>query len=120
MITESSSKKIPAGDDVVRLLRPASEPTQSKKPSPTLPQSSSKRRTFIVVALIVCAVAVYGATQWLLGPKLQAFVVARDNVLETIVASGRVETPLRIDIGTQVTSTVAAIPVLEGQSVVSG
>jgi HlyD family secretion protein len=59
----------------------------------------------------------YGLAQWLLGPKVPAYVVAKGDVLQTIVASGRVETPLRVDIGSQITGTVATIPVSEGQSV---
>jgi len=69
------------------------------------------------VLAVVGLAGVYGLAQWLLGPKLPAYVVAKGDVLQTIVASGRVETPLRVDIGSQITGTVATIPVAEGQSV---
>jgi HlyD family secretion protein len=41
-------------------------------------------------------------------------------LLQTVVASGRVETPHRVDIGAQITGTVAHVPVSEGQTVKAG
>jgi HlyD family secretion protein len=41
-------------------------------------------------------------------------------VLQTVVASGRVETPHRVNIGAQITGTVARVPVSEGQTVKAG
>ena len=58
--------------------------------------------------------------RWLLGPSTPVYVVAQADILQTVVASGRVETPLRVDVGAQVTGRVAAIPVAEGQSVSNG
>jgi HlyD family secretion protein len=40
--------------------------------------------------------------------------------VQTVVASGRVAAPFRVDIGSQVTGTVKAVPVAEGQSVKAG
>lgn len=62
----------------------------------------------------------YFAAQALLGPELPAYLVGRGELVQTVVASGRVETPQRIDIGSQVTGTVAAVPVAEGQTVAAG
>jgi HlyD family secretion protein len=41
-------------------------------------------------------------------------------VLQTVVASGRVETPHRVNIGAQITGTVARVPVTEGKTVKAG
>ncbi len=46
-------------------------------------------------------------------------VLKRDFV-QSVVASGHVETPHRVDIGAQMTGTVVRIPVSEGQSVQAG
>ncbi|WP_207790090.1 efflux RND transporter periplasmic adaptor subunit [Polymorphobacter arshaanensis] len=46
--------------------------------------------------------------------------VRRGNLVETVVASGHVETPYRVEIASQITGTVTAIPVREGQSVTQG
>jgi HlyD family secretion protein len=58
--------------------------------------------------------------RWWLGPQVQTEVVQRRDVLQTVVASGRVETPHRVNIGAQITGTVARVPVIEGQTVKAG
>lgn len=44
----------------------------------------------------------------------------RQDMVQTVVASGHVEAPHRVDIGTQITGVVARIPVAEGQRVKAG
>ena len=58
--------------------------------------------------------------RWWLGPQVQTEAVQRRDVLQTVVASGRVETPHRVNIGAQITGTVARVPVTEGQVVMAG
>lgn len=116
-MTKMSLKKAVPGETVVHLIRPT---TTSETTAATTSQDNSKRWAVIVVLAIVSVIGLYEAAQWLLGPKVPAYVVEQGNVLQTIVASGRVETPLRVDIGSQVTGAVAAIPVTEGQSVNAG
>ena len=48
---------------------------------------------------------------------MTVYPVERRQLVQTVVASGRVETPLRIEIGSQVTGAIAAIPLAEGQAV---
>ena len=55
--------------------------------------------------------------RWWLGPQVQTEAVQRRDVLQTVVASGRAETPHRVNIGAQITGTVARVPVSEGQVV---
>jgi HlyD family secretion protein len=57
------------------------------------------------------------ALRWWVGPQVQTEAVQRRDLLQTVVASGRVETPHRVDIGAQITGTVARVPVAEGQAV---
>jgi HlyD family secretion protein len=71
-----------------------------------------------IAALIAVLVALwYAMSLWLLGPRVPVYVVQQGDILQTVVASGHVETPLRVDVGAQLTGRVAAIPVAEGQSV---
>ena len=56
----------------------------------------------------------------LLGPVIIPVPVARGTLLRSVVATGRVTTPFRVAIGSQVTGTVAEIPVREGQEVARG
>jgi len=58
--------------------------------------------------------------RWWMGPLVQTESVQRRDVLQTVVASGRVETPHRVNIGAQITGTVARVPVSEGQTVKAG
>ena len=74
---------------------------------------------FVAVVLVV-VVGSYLILPALFAPLLPATVVGRGSLVQTIVASGRVETPLRVEIGVQVTGTVAAIPVSQGQRVAAG
>jgi HlyD family secretion protein len=74
----------------------------------------------VIVLVVVGVAGCYGMARWLLGPKVPVYVVEQGDILQTVVASGRVETPLRVDVGAQITGRVAAIPVAEGQSVSNG
>ncbi len=73
--------------------------------------------------LAALAVGVGGAVlgiQWWQGPQLLAERVLRRDFVQTVVASGRVETPHRVDVGAQITGTVVRVPVAEGQNVKAG
>lgn len=69
------------------------------------------------VGLALTAAAAWG---WWRGRELPSYTVQRGEFVQAIVASGRVETPHRIDIGAQITAPVAAVPVAEGQRVSRG
>jgi HlyD family secretion protein len=67
----------------------------------------------IGLILITSAMARY----WWQGPNVAIETIERRDFVQTVVASGHVESPHRIEIGTQLTGTVRQVPVLEGQSV---
>jgi HlyD family secretion protein len=46
--------------------------------------------------------------------------LVRRDFVQTVVASGHVETPHRVDIGAQITAAVVRVPVAEGQNVKAG
>ena len=73
-----------------------------------------------LAALILIGAALYFAIPWVLGPIVTAQPVLRGALVQSVVASGRVETPHRVNIGSQITGTVAPVPVLEGQAVTAG
>ena len=76
------------------------------------------------LALALCVAALLGgawaARALLFGPQVTVYTAERRELVQTVVASGRVETPLRIEVGSQVTGAIAAIPVAEGQAVKAG
>ena len=69
-----------------------------------------------VLALLLA----WGVVRFVFGPSVEVTKVVRRDVVQTIVASGRVETPYRVDIGSQIVGTVAQVPVAEGDRVKAG
>jgi len=68
---------------------------------------------------LVLGLGYFGFLQ-LAGPKVDAARAVRRDVVQSVVASGRVAAPNRVDIGAQVVGTVARVPVVEGQFVKAG
>ena len=75
------------------------------------------RAPLIVVAL---ALLWYFGAPVVLGPVVQADTVVRADFVQSVVASGHVEAPYRVNIGSQITGVVADVTVAEGQSVKAG
>jgi HlyD family secretion protein len=78
------------------------------------------RRWSLLFAVLLVVAFGYWVSPKLLGRKVQTLTVSKGALLQTVVASGKVEAPARIDIGSQITGAVAAIPVAEGQAVKAG
>ncbi|MGZ3241967.1 MAG: efflux RND transporter periplasmic adaptor subunit [Burkholderiaceae bacterium] len=87
---------------------------------PDLSDILRKHRGVIIGLVIALLGALYLIAHALFGVKVYTYTVTRSDITQTVVASGHVETPLRINIGSQVTGTVASIPVAEGQIVKAG
>jgi HlyD family secretion protein len=65
----------------------------------------------------------FGALAWLLLPRskpVETVSVERGNITQTIVATGKVATPARVELGAQVTGTVATLLVRESDVVKRG
>ena len=73
-----------------------------------------------LVGVIALAGLGYGSWQWWMGPITAVEVLKRQDVVQTMVASGHVQSPHRTDVSAQVTGRVVAIPVTEGQWVRQG
>ncbi|HEY4999775.1 MAG TPA: hypothetical protein VII36_11550, partial [Usitatibacter sp.] len=69
----------------------------------TLPKS---RIAWIAMAVAIVA-ALLALARWYVGPKVTAYEVTRTDIVQTVVASGRVESPRRVEIGSSVVGTVA-------------
>ncbi len=79
-----------------------------------------RRRWRILAVLALLGVGLYLAIPWLLGPIVTTQPVVRGVLVQSVVASGRIATPHRVNIGSQITGTVASVPVTEGQAVALG
>ena len=76
-------------------------------------------RTQIFIACVALGLAIWlGLNLWM-GPKTPVAVVVQRDFVQTVVASGHIESPHRVDLGVQISGTVTAIPVNEGQTVVA-
>jgi HlyD family secretion protein len=73
-----------------------------------------------IVGVLVLAALGYFLLPLVLGAKVKAFQLQRGELIQTVVASGRIETPARVDVGSQIIGRVAAVPVKEGQTVKAG
>ena len=84
-------------------------------------QFITKRQWLGLIAFILIVIVTTGfAYKFLSRPKVKPFLLTSGSFVQTIVASGHVESPNRISISAQITGTVADVPVMEGQDVVKG
>lgn len=84
-------------------------------------QFITKRQWLGLIAFIMLVIVATGfVDEFLSRPKVKPFLLSSGSFVQTIVASGHVESPNRISISAQITGTVADVPVIEGQDVVKG
>ena len=81
-----------------------------------------KTRYIIVVlaALATLALLATFALPRLLGEKIEVLVTSRGELRQSVVASGKVRSPQRVELASQITGRVMQIPVREGQNVAAG
>jgi HlyD family secretion protein len=72
------------------------------------------------LALVVLAAIPWEMPRLLHGPAVEVNVVQRHDIVQSVVASGHVETPHRVSIGAQIVGTVRRVRVAEGQTVEAG
>lgn len=81
---------------------------------------SSRKIVPVVAGVAVAALAAFGAWRYVAGPSIATHEVKRGDLRQTVVATGRVESPRRVEIGSAVTGTVAEVAVREGETVRAG
>jgi HlyD family secretion protein len=79
-----------------------------------------RRAKHALLAALVLAAAGYALRNVILGKPVAAHRAVRSDLVQTVVASGRVITPQRVSVGAVVTARVTRIPVAEGQAVKRG
>lgn len=79
-----------------------------------------RHRWAVAMALVVTIVVAFFALRAWRGTEVTTQAVVRRDFVQTVVASGHVEAPHRLDIGAQITGRVLRIPVVEGQAVRAG
>ena len=74
----------------------------------------------IAAGAVVLGLAGYWVALLVLGPKVEVVEAVRREVVQAVVATGRIESPFRVDIGAQVVGTVIRVPVAQGETVAAG
>lgn len=70
--------------------------------------------------LPVLALIAFATLRWWRGPEPAVDTVMRRDFVQSVVASGHVGAPHRVDIGAQITGTILRVPVRDGQRVEVG
>lgn len=84
-------------------------------------RSFIRRHLWKLLGAVVLAALLWAVVpRVLLGPVVSVIPVVQRDFIQSVVASGRVETPHRVEIGSQLTGTVVRVPVSEGQDVRAG
>lgn len=78
------------------------------------------RRWLLSFAVLAAVVGAGLAARAWLEPQVMTLQVEQRDLVQSVVASGHVEAPHRVDVGAQITGTVARVPVAEGESVQKG
>ena len=92
--------------------------TRTTDTTPAAPRTSRLRPILIGIAILL--VAGWAARPLIFGPEVTIVRPTRGEVVRTVVATGRILAPYRVDIGSQITGVVAEVPVDEGQMVKRG
>ncbi len=83
---------------------------------PRLTLNRSRLTTLLALCLLIGLITL---RSWL-GPEIAVNVVESGNLQQTIVATGKIKTPDRIEVGSQISGRVISVPVREGDQVVAG
>jgi len=89
-------------------------------PSDNASSPGRRRLKSALIALLAVAAVGFAARHVILGKPVEAYAATRGDLVQTVVASGRIMTPQRVSIAAVITERVARIPVQEGQNVRRG
>jgi HlyD family secretion protein len=77
-------------------------------------------RWIVAFGLVAIGAGLWFGARALIGPAVSVDRAARGNIVETVVASGNVLTPFRVNIASQIVGTVKTVQVDEGATVAQG
>jgi HlyD family secretion protein len=109
--------------------QPTGQPAKPGTPAPSPPPQDDKKRaprslrSWLMIALgavLVLAVVLYLLRNVLLGTPTPVFAASSGQLVQSVVASGRVVSPQRVTVALQGSGRVLRVAVAEGQTVEQG
>ena len=97
-----------------------SKETQQAKAVPGKPRRRRIRWPHVALVAVLLAGAAIALAVYLPAPRISVYQVTRHDLIQTVVASGHIETQYRVNVGSQITGIVSEVPVEEGQAVKTG
>ena len=94
-----------------------------KPATPTKWRTTAAFRAWRLPALSALLTAIwlwYSGGAIIFGPVVTAEPIVRADLVQSVVASGHVEAPFRVNVGSQIIGIVGDVPVSEGQAVQAG
>jgi HlyD family secretion protein len=97
-------------------------------PAPAIPPAKASpllkallaHKWLALLTVLALLLAAYAAFRYFSGTAVPVEIVQRADLLETVVASGHIESPYRVEIASQITGTVISVAVREGEVVRQG
>lgn len=77
-------------------------------------------RNLLLLLVAIAAAGAYFGIPVVLGPVVATERVTNGDFIQSVVATGNVLAPYRVNIGSQIVGVVTDVPVAEGQSVTAG
>jgi HlyD family secretion protein len=115
--TPAPAPPLPTTANPPAAAKPASPAPDQKEAAPR----SLRRWLLIVLAcVLVLAAALYLLRNVLLGTPTSVYIASQGELVQTVVASGRVASPQRVTVALQGAGRVLQVAVLEGQTVERG
>lgn len=79
-----------------------------------------QRKWFLLTIGLILVSASLAVVRLILGPEIAVAAVIRGDLVQTVVASGHIQTPFRVEIASQITGTVKDVVVEDGEAVKRG
>jgi HlyD family secretion protein len=120
-VSDGSTKNLPpapVADVIVEALSP--EPLISAATATPRLKRLLSHKWLALLAVLALLLSAYAAVRHFGGVAVPTLLVQRADLLETVVASGYVESPYRVEIASQITGSVASVAVREGEVVRQG
>jgi len=116
-VTPDPAAPVPPGGAPAAPAAPAAAAVPAATAQPSWLRQHRSAAMAALTGLVVLAAL---AARWWAGPQAATQGVLRRDFVQTVVASGHVEAPHRLDVGALITGTVLLVPVAEGQAVSAG